>query len=54
MEMLENGFDRPKIIQCPNCGLKMRLNYFTWNQPKYVCDSYRQDSDCQMVLMLRD
>ncbi|XEC93786.1 hypothetical protein AB6A23_20890 [Paenibacillus tarimensis] len=48
----ENVFELPQSIDCPNCGRKMRMNYFRWKDPTYVCDSYRQDSDCEMVLMI--
>lgn len=46
--------EQPQSIPCPNCGRKMRLNYFVWNEPRYVCDSYRRDPDCEMILMLKE
>lgn len=54
MNYEENFQEQPQSITCPNCGRKMRLTYLLWKDPKYVCDSFRRDDDCQMVLMMKD
>ncbi|MDF2962126.1 MAG: hypothetical protein K0S39_3861 [Paenibacillus sp.] len=46
--------EQPQSMTCPNCGRKMRLNHSLWKDPKYVCDSFRRDNDCGMVLMIKD
>jgi hypothetical protein len=54
MNDLETIFhEQPQSIPCPNCGRKMRLTYFQWKEPRYVCDSFRRDPDCEMVIMMR-
>lgn len=48
-----NSDDYPQTMTCPVCGRTMRYNYSFWKEPRYVCDSYREESDCGMVLLLR-
>ncbi|MDQ1914462.1 hypothetical protein RAC89_29215 [Paenibacillus sp. GD4] len=53
--MQDDGImDVQQSIPCPNCGRTMRLNYVLWKEPRYVCESFRQGKDCEMVLMLKE
>lgn len=53
MNELDTIHEQPQSITCPNCGRKMRLTYFLWKEPRYVCDSFRRDDDCEMVIMMK-
>lgn len=52
MTMTDGLGGQANTMLCPHCGRKMRLNFLSWKEPRYVCESFYEGDDCGMMMIL--